>query len=90
MAKLKQTDYKPVNCSFVDWVEHYATLRTEVNVVYTDAAAARVSTTSRIKTWVLESGIEYLVLADDYRIRLDHVISIEDKVLADMDGHCSL
>jgi len=90
MKGRKNTDYRPVSCSFIDYVEHYATLRMEVSVCYTDAAGTKVCITTQIRTWILEDGVEYLVLATGLRVRMDHVVSVAEHVLADMDDHCSL
>ena len=77
----KESPYKPVNCDFVDWIEHLAALRKPVTIVYIDNLKVRFDKDVRIKTWENrgESG-EFLILADNKgEIRLDYIGSINGK-----------
>ena len=68
--------YKPVNCDFVDVVEHYATLRKEVKLTRIIDGETQ-SSIIKIKTWVNDGVGEYLITSEGDRIRMDHIQTLE-------------
>ena len=75
-------EYKPISCSFVDLIEHYATLKKPVEIVY-DNDGHTVKLISIIKTWDNDGQAEYMLLEDNSeKIRLDKIISIDGKALS--------
>lgn len=84
MSEDNYKDYLPVDCGFLDVIEHYATLKQKVSVHYNDVPAERV-VLSRLATWKNIEGVEYLFLVGGLRIRLDHILRIGDY---DSKGHC--
>lgn len=76
----EQKKYKPVNCSFMDEVEHLATQRKrgglgKGQVVYL-SNDVEVTIEDAILTWQTRSGVEYLVLESGLEIRMDAVVSL--------------
>jgi len=81
--------YKPVSCDFVDIIEHYATLRTVVNVTYRVNDKSQRTVSSRILTWENKEGVEYIVLKENHlNIRMDDIVKIND--VGPYDGHCAI
>lgn len=82
--------YTPVDCGFVDVVEHLATLRQELTIVFV-VKGLQHSVQSTIKTWENHKGIEYLVLKEcELWIRLDRIVSLGDYKAADYAVSCGL
>ena len=78
-------NYKPISCSFVDIIEHYAVLKEEVRLKYVKADSV-IERQAVIKTWHNDGQAEYLkIVGSDENIRLDRIVSINDHILKD---HC--
>ena len=78
-------NYKPISCSFVDIIEHYAVLKEEVRLKYVKEDSV-IETKAVLKTWLNDGKAEYLkIVGSDESIRLDRIISINEHVLND---HC--
>ena len=75
---MKNEKYIPVNCDFVDVIEHYATLRETIHLHYLDDQVP-TCIMAQIETWINKGGTEYLRLKNHNQlIRLDHILSIND------------
>lgn len=84
----EKSKYVPVACDFVDWIEHLATLRQRVSIVYIDNLKVQYQKDVLIKTWENrgEDG-EFLILAEDKgEIRLDAIGKLEGKGPGDYCG----
>lgn len=86
MELSKTKDYVPIDCGFVDVIEHYATLRKEVLIVYL-LDGTQVQLTAVIKTWENTGKAEYMILKNGLRIRLDYIVSIGEH---SSPGHCEV
>ena len=71
--------YKLVACSFHDELEAIATLRQTVPIVYRDAEDQVQTVNSRIIDVYSANKADYLKLHDETVIRLDHLVSVNDK-----------
>jgi Rho-binding antiterminator len=77
-------EYKAISCTYYDYIEHYATLRQVVNIQYKDEADQLQSIQNIILDTKNDGKAEYIIVKDmEQPIRLDKLVSIEDKKLAD-------
>ena len=67
------TDYRPIDCSVHDRLEHFAVGRTLLNVRFVSADGAEQDRDGRIVDLYARDGAEYLRLDDGTAIRLDHL-----------------
>ena len=82
--------YLPIDCNFYDLIEHFATLKQVVQIEYLDENDKLQS----IKTIIVDTQTtkdgEYMLLKPYMeqvtKIRMDAIISIEDKRLADFNS----
>ncbi len=84
----REVDYEPISCTFHDHLEHFASLREHVTIVFMDDKVERKLSGVRIADIIrskkgefiqfVSSGIEMLV-------RLDSIISVNEKVMADCE-----
>lgn len=70
--------YKPISCDYVDYIEHLATLKEKVTVVYRDGKNGIVLEEEQLITWKNEGNGEYLYTTTA-KIRLDKLVTINDK-----------
>ncbi len=69
--------YKPISCTFVDLIEHYATLKRSVSIRFSENAGEK-ELVSMIETWYNDGTGEYLKLTEyELDIRFDQIISID-------------
>ena len=66
-------DYKPIDCSVHDRLEHFAVRRTPVHVRYQSSDGVEHHRDGCIADLYAREGAEYLRLADGKEIRLDHL-----------------
>jgi len=86
----RKAKYNPVNCTFVDWVEHYATRKQVIDIEYIDDNGHEQKRTSIIKTWVNKGEAEYLIAGpDQLEIRLDRIKRLGSIDPAKLDNSCS-
>ena len=71
--------YKLVACSFHDQLEAIAILRQTIPVVYRDADDQVQTVNSRIIDVYSANKADYLKLQDQTVIRLDYLVSVNDK-----------
>ena len=71
--------YIPINCSYYDRLEAWATLKTEVSVDYLNEREEPENTKGYIKDLITKEGAEYVLLSDDKLIRLDYLLKINDE-----------
>lgn len=76
----KEESYKPISCSLYDKMESDATLGKTSDIKYRKRKEI-VSVQSRIKTFKVKDGIEYMILEDGSEIRLDHLTQFNDSLV---------
>ena len=69
-------NYRPISCSFYDRLEAAATLGKEVHLKYFLGKDIRL-VKCRIKTILIKDKIEWLLLENQERIRLDQIESLD-------------
>lgn len=74
--------YIPVSCDFHDELEALATLRQECRIVYYNAANELVEVQDRIVDVYAANKADFLKLKDGTEIRLDRIVSVNDKQLS--------
>lgn len=77
--------YQPISCAFHDELEAIATLRKDVVIRYKDPHDHVRELTARIRTFQTRVGEEFMILHSGLEIRLDHLISVDGKLLS---GYC--
>lgn len=79
--------YTPISCDFYDWIEHYATKKQVVTIRFKDANNQEQTARCKILTTSTAPDGEYLYFnAGVPSIRLDHLIAIEDQLLANFQA----
>jgi Rho-binding antiterminator len=71
--------YTPVSCDFSDELESRATLRQECRIVYRNDADEKVEAEGLIVDIYAANKADYLKLKDGTEIRLDRIVSVDDK-----------
>lgn len=74
--------YIPVSCDFHDELEALATLRQECRIVYSNAANELVEVQGLIVDVYAANKADFLKLKDGTQIRLDKIVSVNDKQLS--------
>jgi len=74
--------YTPVNCDFHDQLEAIATLRQTCRIVYRGEATTTTEVEGRIVDVYAANHADHLKLEDGTVIRLDYIISLNDKLVA--------
>ena len=79
-------DYKPISCSFHDYIEHFITLRKNVDVVFYKNGIETKRTSRILETYTSPTKEEFMKL-EFYQeeIRLDDIISIDKYSLNEFD-----
>ena len=74
--------YTPVSCDFQDRLEAIATLRQPCRLVYRRAEDETTEITGRIVDVYAANHADYLKLEDGTVIRLDQIVSVNDRLAA--------
>ena len=69
--------YTPISCNTYDQLEAIAVLRKTVELVYKDARLGTQTLKTQIKDLQTVDKVEYLITANQLKIRLDHLIRID-------------
>ena len=69
--------YQPISCSFYDELELLAIRQKECEIIYRDGAGTLQSTTTKIVDFKIEEKVEYMILENGEKIRLDFLISVD-------------
>ncbi|MEO1053332.1 MAG: NTP transferase domain-containing protein [Bacteroidota bacterium] len=84
MAKTMIEDaYKPINCSFYDYLESDATLKKVSKIVYMTGAGKTNVVEGVIQNLFIRDKAEFLILDSGLEIRLDKMVSFNDRNLPD-------
>lgn len=83
--------YRLVACSFHDELEAWATLRQDCQIIYRDEKGQNQTVTSKIVDVYAANRADFIKLQDGSIIRLDHLISVNDKPIqfANLPFSCS-
>lgn len=73
-------EYIPVSCDLVDLIEIAATNRAYIYVLL-DFNGLKGQLNSKVKTWVTEQSIEYLITDKNLKIRLDHILEFNNTII---------
>lgn len=68
-----------VACSFHDELEALATLQQSCQVIYRDSEGGQHAVTTKIIDVYAEMGADFMKLHDGTVIRIDHLISVNEK-----------
>lgn len=71
--------YRLVACSFHDELEAWATLRQDCQIIYRDEKGQNQTVTSKIIDVYAVNRADFIKLQGGTIIRLDHLISVNDK-----------
>lgn len=71
--------YRLVTCSFHDELEAWATLRQTCQIIYRDEEGQEQTVTSKIIDVYAANRADFIKLQDGTVIRLDHLMSVNDK-----------
>ena len=75
----KMKTYKPIDCSYHDYLLELATFKKMIAIVYLENDV-RQEITTRIVDVYTKKGEEFLVTESDLTIRLDQLISVNNKL----------
>lgn len=74
--------YSPVNCEFHDVLEHHATKRASVRVLFRDEAGAQQERGAVITDVFARDGADFMSLDTGETVRLDRVVDVDGVKLA--------
>ena len=75
--------YQPISCEYYDFIEHFAIKGEELEIQFYGPDNLIQVIKDRIVDTRIQNGEEFIVLAQNEEIRLDHIISLNDKILAE-------
>jgi len=78
---MKNQDYRPINCNYYDELVLIAMRKKSVEVIYKNESSKELTIKSIIKDIITKDKIEYVVLEDDLKIRLDKLIQVDGKTV---------
>lgn len=79
--RMKTGDYQPISCNFYDILEESATLRKRSIIHFYNTNWQEEQIVSRIINLFTKEKEEFMELENDKIIRLDHLISVDGKLL---------
>lgn len=90
--------YQPVNCDFTDELEYCCIYKLKLNVKYYFENQNLMATSVKIKDIYTHKQEEFVLLSNNLRIRLDHLVSLEiildsikeTEVDSCIEGACSI
>ena len=74
---MEKQPYHPISCHFYDELELLAVRKKNCEIIYQDGTGTPISITSKIVDFKIEEKVEYMVLEDGEKIRLDYLISVD-------------
>lgn len=79
--------YQPIDCSYYDRLEAWATLKENCLIVWEDQNKVKHEVRSRILDLVLRDKVEYLVGENNLTVRLDQLIAVNGILLDENKCH---
>lgn len=83
-----ETPYHPIDCSYYDRLEAWATLCETCSIIRLDQDGIRHQVKSKINDLLLKDGVEYLIAENHLHIRLDQLVSVNGIALP--GGSCTV
>lgn len=83
---MKSKPYQPINCNFYDILEATAVKRKVAKIEYTVGEKTKTIHSKILDLYTRES-VEYAVLEQNFVIRLDQLVSVDDEKL---EGFCEI
>jgi len=77
---MNETTYLPIDCHFYDELEAAAVKKVKSTITYQDEQNAEQVIEGYIVDFIHINKAEYLVLKDGFKLRLDRIIKLNDKV----------
>lgn len=85
----KNKPYHPIDCSFYDRLEHYATLKSYIHIRFNDTEKQIIEVHDRILDLIQRDKVEFLILESyDKPIRLDDLIAVDGYNMPMEDSSC--
>ena len=76
--------YIPISCDFYDELELWAIRKTNCKFVYLNEANERQTIEGVIENLFAKEKVEFLLLENGFQLRLDRLVSVNDKPLPDV------
>jgi len=76
-------DYTPISCEFHDHLEALATVRRPARICYVAEDGTPQERDAAVADVYSRGGAEYLVLASGETVRLDRLVEVDGRKLAD-------
>lgn len=73
--------YIPINCNYYDKLEAWAILKEEVKIHFLDSDGSEKELKGRIVDFFIKEKAEFMKLADEQEIRLDHLLSVNGEAV---------
>jgi len=74
------TPYTPIDCGYYDLIEATIMRRRAVILRYEDVNGHTTEETVRLLDTLVENGIEYVMLPEDRRLRMDRILSMDGQL----------
>lgn len=82
-----QNAYRPIDCSYYDYLEFFATTKKQIPVKFKTPKNQTVTLQTQILNLITQNGEEFMQLASGDYVRLDHIIEIDGIKL---HGFCAI
>lgn len=77
---MKDKDYRPIDCNYYDELVLLAMRKKSVEIIY-KKESDKITIVSIIKDITTKDKIEYVILENDLKIRLDNLIKVDGKTV---------
>ncbi len=81
--------YKAIDCSFHDELEAVAVMRKDCTIHFIDGSNAQQKYQGKILDFYIKDKVEYMVMEAGLETRLDHIISLDGKLMPE-DSTCGI
>ena len=76
--------YIPISCAFYDELELWALRKTNCKIVYLNDTNERQTIEGVIENLFTKEKVEFLLLKNGFQLRLDQLVTVNDKPLPDV------
>ncbi|GAA5222204.1 Rho-binding antiterminator [Membranihabitans marinus] len=73
---MKDMDYIPINCSFYDFIEIFASRKQKISIHFERTNGDSESIDAVILDTLVKDKVEYIILSNNTTLRCDHIISL--------------
>ena len=81
LKQIMERKYVPISCSFYDELEAIAVQKKTSLIQYLNENGEALEAIGTIKDLFIDNKVEYMLLDNDQRIRLDTLLSVNGKAL---------